>query len=187
MTEQLMTAATIFLMLFGAVAAVDGLYFHLWKYKLYARPESLYEHKLHTARAFLFIPVVFFLFYMNSGGVALWVGVAFVLIEFVVEMMDVFDENESRAGLGGLSSAEYAAHVVAITVRTAAIALALAAKPLAAWSLSAPFGLEEQFSFVSTAAFQIITGNLIVGALHIWLMRGKYQTQTGVLPIRACC
>ena len=40
MTEQLMNAATVFLMIFGLVAAVDGLYLHLWKYKLYARPES---------------------------------------------------------------------------------------------------------------------------------------------------
>lgn len=71
MTEQLMIAATIFLALFALVAAVDGLYFHLWKYRLYARPESVYEHKLHTVRAFLFIPIVFFLFYQNFGGVGL--------------------------------------------------------------------------------------------------------------------
>ena len=40
MAGQLMTAATVFLMIFGAVAAVDGLYLHLWKYRLYARPDS---------------------------------------------------------------------------------------------------------------------------------------------------
>ena len=34
MTEQLMSAATLFLLLFGVAAAVDGLYLHLWKYRL---------------------------------------------------------------------------------------------------------------------------------------------------------
>ena len=31
MSEQLMSAATVFLMIFGAVAAVDGRDLHLWK------------------------------------------------------------------------------------------------------------------------------------------------------------
>ena len=71
MTEHLMSAATVFLMIFGLVAAVDGLYLHLWKYRLYARPESRREHKLHTAQGALFVPVVFFLFYGDFGGAAL--------------------------------------------------------------------------------------------------------------------
>ena len=130
--EHLIAAATIFLMLFAAVGAYDGLYLHLWKYRLYAREESLYEHKLHTIVAFFFVPVVFLLFYGNFGGLALWAAVLFIGIELVVEMMDVLEENGSRAGLGGLSREEYAAHVLAITARVAALALALAAKPLSA-------------------------------------------------------
>lgn len=194
--EQLMNTAAIFLMIFGAVAAIDGLYLHLWKYKLYARPESLYEHKMHTAQAFLFIPVVFLLFYKNVGGWLLWVAVAFVLIEFVVEMMDVLEENQSRASLGGLTSTEYAIHVVAITVRTVAIALVFAAKPLSAWSLSSPSILAEQFQMANNTGLKMMIGNVIVGALHIWLMQKKYQTNTNItntpvevnkLTAKACC
>lgn len=187
MTEHLMSAATVFLILFGIVAAFDGLYLHLWKYRLYARPESRREHKLHTAQGILFIPVIYFLFYKDFGGAALWTGVLFIAIEQVVEIMDVLDEKDSRAGLGGLSSTEYAAHVIAITARTVAIALALAAKPLSAWSLDAPLVLGPEHSFASGVAFNTIVGNLTVVALHVWLMRGQYQVKYTALPVRVCC
>ena len=87
------------------------------------------------------MPVVFFLFYKDFGGWALWAGVLFIALEQIVEIADVPSENKSRASLGGLSSTEYTAHVVAITARTVAIALALAAKPLSAWSLDSPLVL----------------------------------------------
>jgi hypothetical protein len=185
--EHLMSAATVFLILFGVVAAFDGLYLHLWKYRLYARPESRREHKLHTMQAFLFVPVVFFLFYRDFGGWMLWAGVLFIALEQVVEIMDVLDENDSRASLGGLSSTEYATHVIAITARTVAIALALAAKPLSAWSLDAPPVTGTEHSFASAVAFNTIIGNLIVAGLHVWLMRGQYQVKSAPLTVRACC
>lgn len=187
MTEQLMTAATIFLILFSMVAAFDGLYLHLWKYRLYARPESLREHKLHTAQGILFIPVIFFLFYQDFGGWALWAGVLFIAIEQVVEIMDVLDERDSRASLGGLSSTEYAVHVIAITARTVAIALALAAKPLSAWSLEAPLVIGPEHTLASSTALQMMIGNVIVVGLHLWLMRDVYQVKSSELPVRACC
>jgi hypothetical protein len=187
MTEQLINAAAIFLVLFSMVAAIDGLYFHLWKYRLYARPESLYEHKLHMARAFLFVPIVYFLFYRNFGGPALWLGVFFIAVDLVIEMLDVLDENKSRAKIGGLSSTEYAIHVFATTLRTACIALALADKPLSAWSLSSPIILEQQFPMANFIAFNIIPGNIVTAFLHVWLMRDKYRSKARFLPVRNCC
>ena len=187
MTEHLMSAATVFLILFGIVAAFDGLYLHLWKYRLFARPESRREHKLHTAQGILFIPVVFFLFYQDFGGWALWAGVLFIALEQVVEIMDVLDENDSRASLGGLSSTEYAVHVIAITARTVAIALALATKPLSAWSLDAPLVLGPAHTMASGVAFNTIIGNLLVVALHVWLMRPRYQKAPAALSARAYC
>lgn len=183
----LMNAATVFLILFGIIAAVDGLYFHLWKYRLYAQPDSIYEHKLHTAQGILFIPIVFFLFYANFGGIALWVGMFFIVVETAIEIMDVLTEKDSRAALGGLSSMEYAAHALAIMFRTFAIALAVAVKPMSAWSLSSPVMLNEQFQFASSVAFNTIVGNLLVVALHFWLMRDKYRSRVSLLPVRACC
>ena len=189
MTEHLLIAGTVFLVLFAAVGAYDGLYLHLWRYRLYARDESRYEHKLHTAVAFLFVPVVWLLFYGNFGGWALWAGVGFVGASFVVEMMDVSEENDSRASLGGLSREEYVAHVLAVTTRVAAVALALAAKPAAAWSLAAPLVLEAEYPVsVTFVAEQVLVGNLAVGALHIWLMRDRYRSAAPApRPALACC
>ena len=188
MTEQLISAATVSLIVFGAVAAFDGLYLHLWKYRLYARPDSIYEHQLHTVQAFLFAPVVFLLFYANFGGLALWAAVAFIVVELVVEMMDVLSENDSRASIGGLSSEEYAAHVAAITARVAALALALAAKPAFAWDPSAPLVLAAEYpAWVTATALQRLVGNAAIGALHLWLMREKYRSASRALPVRACC
>ncbi len=186
MTEQLMTAATVFLMIFGVVAAVDGLYLHLWKYRLYARPESRREHKLHTAQGALFVPVVFFLFYGEFGGAALWAGVLFLAFEQVVEILDVLDERDSRASLGGLSSTEYALHAVAITARTAAVALALAAKPLAAWSFDAPLMTGPGHEWASSVGLQMVVGNILVVGLHLWLMLSRYQRRPAALAA-ACC
>lgn len=192
MTERLIVAGTVFLVLFAAVGAYDGLYLHLWKYRLYAREESLYEHKLHTAVAFLFVPVVWLLFSGNFGGLALWTAVIFVIVSFVVELMDVLEENDSRASLGGLSREEYAAHVVAITSRVAAVALALAAKPLAAWSLSSPLVLGAEYpDWLTFVGEQVLFGNVAVGALHLWLMRRRFRAGSNagkaVRPAPACC
>ena len=185
MTEHLMNAATVFLMIFGVVAAVDGLYLHLWKYRLYARPESLREHKLHTAQGALFAPMVFLLFYQDFGGLALWTAVLFLASEQVVEILDVLDERDSRAGLGGLSPTEYALHAVAITARTAAVALALAAKPMAAWSFDAPLVRGPGHEWASSVGLQMVVGNILVVGLHVWLMLPRYRSQT--VPAPVCC
>ncbi|HMS40579.1 MAG TPA: hypothetical protein PKE69_10155 [Pyrinomonadaceae bacterium] len=179
----MMTISSIFLILFLLVATIDGIYFHLWKYKLFARAESLYEHKLHTIRAFLFIPIVFFLFYADFGGLALWTGIFFILLDLAVEMFDVFAENDSRASMGGLTSLEYAAHVAATTFRVAAVSFALAAKPISAWDFSSPLILGQFSSLISMNAVNTMFGNLLVVILHLLLMSKNFRS----LPIFKCC
>ena len=182
----MMLLATVFLAVFGALAAFDGLYFHLWKYRLYARAESLYEHKLHTARAFLFVPIVFLLFYGEFAGAALWAALFLIAVDLVIEIVDVLDENDSRRGIGGLSSIEYATHVLATTARVAAMVLALAAKPAAAWSLAAPFSIGPGDAATNFVALNVVAANFVVGALHLWLMRPQFRA-SGLLPVRTCC
>ena len=185
--ENLMIAATICLMVFSLVAGFDGIYFHFYKYKLYARAESLYEHKMHTVSAVLFIPVVALLFAGNFAGVLLWLGVLFILAETVIEIADVLSERDSRASIGGLSPAEYATHVLAITFRVAALALALAAKPLSAWDLSASVVASQQYpEIVTTTALNMVIGNIVMVLVHIWLMQKKYRSEPKVYA-QACC
>src|SRR6185369_8512911 len=86
--NHLITAAVISLNAAVLLGAVDGLYFHLWKYRLYSRPETRYEHKLHTLRAFLFIPIVWLLFGKNYGGLLLWAGVLATVADLLIELLD---------------------------------------------------------------------------------------------------
>jgi len=181
--NYLQILSLIFLVLFLVVATIDGLYFHLWKYRLFARKESIYEHKLHTIRAFLFIPIVFFLFYSDFGGLALWAGIFFILLDLIVELLDVFTENDSRASLGGLTSLEYAAHVTATTFRIAAISFALAAKSVESWSFSAPILISEESNPAALIAINVISGNFMVGVLHLLLMNRTFRN----LPVFKCC
>jgi hypothetical protein len=167
--SPLVTASTILLVVFVLLSLVDGLYIHLWRLRLFARPESYREHLWHTARAILFAPAVLLLFAAPTAGLALWAGIALFALDEVVEMLDVLAERASRASLGGLSSAEYAVHVVLVTLRAAAVALALASRPAAAWSLDAAYVIGAHPQLIATLVHQLVPGAITAAGLHVWL------------------
>lgn len=171
--EHLVVLAFVFLNLFMVLGAVDLFYFHIWKYRLHTRAESRYEHKLHMAFAFLMVPVAYLLFYQDFGGWALWAGVAAVAAALGTELLDVFSENDSRASLGGLTTAEYALHVVLTILKVAAFAFIFASKPIAAWSLSSPAVLGSYGFMGEMIAIKVMIGSLAVGILHLVLLEGR--------------
>ena len=171
--EHLVIAGFIFLNLFMIVGTVDLFYYHIWKYKLHARPESRYEHKLHMAFAFIMVPLAYFLYYQDFGGYALWAAVAFVVAALGTEMLDVFTEADSRAAIGGLSTGEYSIHVAATIFKVASFAFMFAAKPAAAWSASSQTLLGSYGSMGEMMALQVMIGSFVVGVLHIVLLHKK--------------
>jgi hypothetical protein len=171
--EHLITLSLVFLNLFMIVGAVDLFYFHIWKYQLHKRPESRLEHKLHMTFAFLMVPLAFFLYYQNSGGWALWAGVFFVVAALGTEMADVFSEGDSRASIGGLTTAEYSLHVAATISKVAAFVFIFAAKPVAAWDLASPAVLGTYGWMAEMMALQVMVGSFIVGVLHLALLNRK--------------
>jgi hypothetical protein len=192
--EHLIILGFVFLNLFMVIGAVDLFYFHIWKYKLHTRPESRYEHKLHMAFAFLMVPVAFLLFYQNFAGYALWAGVFFVVAAFTTEMLDVFSEGDSRASIGGLTTAEYALHVAATILKVASFTFLFASKPAEAWSLSSPLVLGSYGFVGEMIAIKVMAGSFIVGLLHLALLNKKIaavncQSVCDVVGCRsfACC
>jgi hypothetical protein len=174
--NHLVIAAAVCLSLAVLLGSVDGLYFHLWKYRLFKWKGSRFEHLLHTIRAFLFIPIAWLLFGKNYGGFWLWVGVTFAAVDAVIELIDVLVERRSRTSLGGLSTGEYAIHVNSTGLRLAALALIFAAKPVEAWSLASPVILAPAYpSWLSWLILNLIPGSLLAALAHAWLMRSKYQ------------
>ena len=171
--EHLVIASFVFLNLFMIVGAFDLFYFHMWKYKLHTRPESIYEHKLHGIFALIMVPLAFFLYYQNSGGYALWAGVFFVVAALATEMLDVFSEGDSRASLGGLTTGEYSLHVAATILKVASFAFIFASKPLSAWSLESTSNLGSYGSMGEMMAMQVMVGSLVIGLLHFAMLNKR--------------
>jgi hypothetical protein len=171
--EHLVVVGFVFLNLFMVLGAVDLFYFHLWKYKLHTRPESRYEHNLHMTFAFLMVPVAMLLYYQNLGGSGLWVAVLFVGAALSTELLDVFSENDSRASLGGLSTGEYALHVVLTILKVASFAFMFASKPAAAWDLASPMFLGSYGWMGEMIALKVAIGSGVVGLLHVALLHPR--------------
>lgn len=172
--ERLVIASFVFLNLFMLLGAVDLFYFHIWKYKLHTRPESRYEHKLHMLFAFLMVPLGYFLYYQNSGGWALWAGVFFVAAALGTELADVFSENDSRASIGGLSTAEYSLHVILTILKVASFSFLFGSKPIDAWSLSSASFQGSYGTLGESMALQVMIGSFVVGLLHLALLNRKF-------------
>lgn len=165
----MVTVSTILLALFALFAAVDGVLVHLVWLRLHARERSWVEHVWHTFSAVLFVPVVVTVFLLPTGGAMLWVGVALLALLYIVEAIDIQSEQASRADLGGVSRGELGLHIASIATRTVATILALASRPIEAWSLSSPPVLGAYPAWVGSVVGSLVPGAILVAALHVWL------------------
>jgi hypothetical protein len=168
-SEVLLAISSGLLLVFAGLSAVDGVYIHLVRLKLHAGPSSWREHVWHTGRAVLFVPIVLTLFCVVSGGPLLWAGIALVVLDQALELLDMASEKRSREPIGGLSSVEYVLHVTLTTFRTAAIALSLAARPVSAFALDAPSILGSLPGPWGLLVAQLVPGAVVVVAAHVWL------------------
>ncbi|MGB7210328.1 MAG: hypothetical protein WBD27_16860 [Pyrinomonadaceae bacterium] len=171
--EHPIIAGFVFLNFFMIVGAVDLFYFHIWKYKLHARPESRFEHNLHMTSAILMVPVAYFLYFQNFGGYALWVAVFFIVAGFATEILDVLFEGDSRASLGGLTTGEFSLHVTATILKITSFALMFAVKPIGAWSLNSPIVLDTHGPMAELIALIVMIGSFLVAILHLVLLSPK--------------
>jgi hypothetical protein len=162
-------AAAAALAAFLPLAAIDGIYLHLWLYRLPERPESYGEHRLHTLGAIFFLMTLSGLFLWRTGGWLLWAAAAVVAVDLVVAIVDTFVETDSRASLGGLSRAEYMLHMVIMLLRGAATALALGAAPSEAWALASPSIRGPLPEFAAFVGWQAMPGAVLMTVAHVWL------------------
>lgn len=162
--------AVILLLPLAGLAAIDGVYLHLWRLRLHERPECRREHLLHTARALLFPAGLTLVYGYAATGSWLLLGLLVVAADTALEAWDTFEEPESRRALGGLSSGEALLHLVLVTLRAGSLALALAARPASAWSWSAAGSLGPTEAWHGVVVHQLLLpGAVLVAALHIGL------------------
>jgi hypothetical protein len=117
----------LFLLGFFVAGGLDGIYFHIARFRLWSRPESRLEHALHAARAVLLPPTIWAL-YLADRRVGLSLAVFLVALDVIATVMDVIVEPESRKGIGGLPLGEVALHVAATVFHVGALGLAFAAQ-----------------------------------------------------------
>ncbi|APR82542.1 Hypothetical protein A7982_07891 [Minicystis rosea] len=155
------------------LAAFDGLYLHLWKFRLFARSETRVEHAIHTLRAVLGAFALWLVFRGDTVGPTLWLGVSIVIIDVGVGAWDMAEETRSRRPLGGLPQGEAALHLVATTLHVVGVTTSLAARPLDAWAWanrSPSSALVAAASIAHTATSWLLPGTLAMAVLHVVLM-----------------
>jgi hypothetical protein len=168
--EHARELAVLLLVPLAVLAVIDGLWIHLWRLRLHARPECAREHRLHTARALLFPALLVLIYGRESTGGLLVLAALLAGVDTVLEAWDTFEEPRSRAHLGGLSRAEALLHVILVSLRGASLVLALAAKPAAAWSLTASAPTPPIPGWQAQLVFQgLLPGAVAVAALHVVL------------------
>jgi hypothetical protein len=167
MTSALFTASLVFWALALLIGGIDGLYFHLWRFRLYAQPESRLEHLAHAARAVLVVPTLWVAFFADVGS---RIAVLLTLIgaDLAVAIWDVFLERRSRTAMGGMPHFEYFVHVAVTALHSAAEAVTVSA--LLVTGGPAPRGILSNMVLVAMLAVS-------VGAalLHLLLVLPRFS------------
>lgn len=188
--EILFYLATICLVLFMVLAIYDGFYLHIFKYSLFNRKESLFEHKTHTLRAILFPLIIWFLFINETSFIGFLVGLFLVVVDLVILAVDAYSEKESRSFMGGLPKWEYIVHLFSNAFHFSAIVLVLALKidftanGLIFVSQFALTPAKELFTFISV---NVIPGGLVLALLHFILILERPKTVWNSYRAKVTC
>jgi hypothetical protein len=176
------------LLLFMVLATYDGFYLHIWKYELFSRKESVFEHKTHTIRAILFPLVVWFLF-INNDATSFWISIVLIGLDFIALGIDAYSENDSRKSIGGLPKWEYILHLFANSFHFAAIFLILATKieiTETGLIINELVNDSSAQQLIKVISINMIPGAIVLGFVHLILMfpKGIQVWSKIVLPIK---
>jgi hypothetical protein len=188
--EILFLLSIICLIGFMLLATYDGAYLHLWKFELFNREESHFEHQTHTARALLF-PAIVYLLFVDTSIIGFWIGLTLVATDLIVLGLDAYSEMESRRFMNGLPQWEYILHLFANSFHFTAIVLIIAARTKITDSgilYATEFMSHSSFETVQFIAINIIPGSIILGLLHLILSTefGKRVYNANRLKITCC-
>lgn len=171
--EIIYYSAALFLIAFMILATYDGLYLHLWKYELFGRKESKFEHITHTIRAVLF-PIIVCLLFLNEDTMSFWIGLTFVAIDLIVLRVDAYSEKDSRKFMGGLPRGEYIIHLFANGFHFAAVSLGVVIRII---SNSQEIVLVSDFpqTVMIIVAKNALPGGILLAVLHLLLITRRGQ------------
>lgn len=171
---DLHNAAAVLMIVFAALAFIDGVYLHLWRYRLFAHDDTRREHQLHTVRAWLFPVWVYLLFGVHLQGLALWIAVAVAGLDLLMQIGDMIEEGTARRRFGGLSSGEYVLHGGLTAIHAAGLALALLARPISDYTW-ASFAISPASAFSDAVTWLLLPGSILIATLHSVLLAGYFR------------
>jgi hypothetical protein len=87
----------IILLAAAPFGAFDVIYFHLWKFRLYQRPESVKEEITHILRGILVPAMMGILLFGRPEGVWFWLVFGLFVFDTLNTLLDVILEPASRA------------------------------------------------------------------------------------------
>ncbi|HEX3133585.1 MAG TPA: hypothetical protein VHX44_08370 [Planctomycetota bacterium] len=165
MTDPHLITALLTL-LYALVAAVDGLWLHLWRYRLHVRAPT--EHAVHTLRAVLFPIVVATLLMGWATGVVLWLGALITALDLLLVARNAAMETHTRDFQHGLPAGEAALHTLLQALHATVLSCAIAVRPWSAWTTASPTevapGALAHWIFVV-----VLVGSSAVAVIHVVL------------------
>jgi len=170
-----MATLLVLFMVLAAIGAFDVGYYHLYKLRLFERPECNHEQLAHTCRGLLFCGMLSLVaFGEPQGGFVMALLVLFAF-DTVNTIADTFVEQDSRASLGGLERGEYMTHVMgSVCIGAAAMFATLTLWPniRAATEMVGYSGLEARLA-IGTKVLLLLTGGVVSVelGLHLWARR----------------
>jgi hypothetical protein len=161
---------TVLLIIFAVLAVYDGFFLHIFMFELHKYKESKFEHRMHTIRAILFPPMVYFLFVIQDCTLCFFIGIGLVLADIIVLAVDAFMEKDSRAFMGGLPSWEYILHLFVNGFHFATIAVYLTLKLHLSdqgFVIVSNFDAFRSFDVFRLVSLNLIPGGILLAIIHL--------------------
>lgn len=114
-----MEISLLILLVAGPIGATDVIYFHLWKFRLFERPESVKEEITHIIRGIVTPTAGAILLLGQPQGLWFWAVAALFACDSLNSLADVLLEPASRAPRG-VPAPELATHFVGTSLMGAA-------------------------------------------------------------------
>ena len=160
----------------GGIGAIDFVYNHIYRYRLYAHASSFREHGVHTLLALVLTATVVMLVFIEMGSVGFAIFLGIQALAVIFTLWDVSIERASRAPLGGLPTHEYVLHTVIFLLHGAFVWAVIAnahqlvhGAGLGVWRWP-PLPL---FLLVEAVIFALVGAGVCV--LHLYLLSVGYR------------
>ncbi|MBF6645417.1 hypothetical protein [Chryseobacterium indologenes] len=179
----------VLLIAYSFLALFDGVFLHLYKYRLYEHKESKFEHLTHTVRAILFTGILVSLFINIENNSLFLFGAALVVADIITLIVDAYLEKDSRKFMGGLPRWEYILHLLVNGFHFASIAVFLVIKinlDSNGITLANNFQQIESFHTFRTIAINLLPGAVLISLLHILVYFPKFNFYFNKLNFKCC-